>query len=423
MGDPDRMWDKREHGNDRYSHTAPATAGCLPGGPRGRRPRGDPRRNPGALAKRPSSGRGGTGPCSRPGCGGRAARKSIGGGDSRRRSQGTGSSNGRGAGRTQRASRGAVRLLAQRAGSHARPVWRDGSDRGDGSPDPVCATGEVAVLSGMGRGGKSYLATSLAIAAARADRDNNLYGRTCGLRVRAGKVVLVSFEDSPKRIDQRAVAMGGKPGDVLILPHPPPVYGRDSNTGQWCKRSAWRGLWNAVRRERPVLTIVDTGPKAMGGETTDPGAVIGFLQALEHEAREGGFAVLTTAHDTKEARKAAQSGMRIEDAVAGSVQWHDSPRGVLHLTKTGPGDADRILEAVKCSYGRDGWGARLRPRYSSEGRYAGLELAEVLDEDGIAVARSNSAQTSKSAARPRRNAPRASAKDDRPIQPGEVVKK
>ena len=46
-------------------------------------------------------------------------------------------------------------------------------------------------------------------------------------------------------------------------------------------------------------------------------------------------------------------------AIAGSGQWHDSPRGVLYLSKHGPGDAPRILEAVKCSYGRDGWGASL----------------------------------------------------------------
>ena len=60
-------------------------------------------------------------------------------------------------------------------------------------------------------------------------------------------------------------------------------------------------------------------------------------------------------------------------AIAGSGQWHDSPRGVLYLSKHGPGDAPRILEAVKCSYGRDGWGASLIPDYR-DCEYRGLSI-------------------------------------------------
>ena len=98
----------------------------------------------------------------------------------------------------------------------------------------------------------------------------------------------------------------------------------------------------------------------MGGETNDGGAVIAFLQALEGEARRGGFGVLLTAHDTKAHRNQVKAGEAPDaGAIAGSGQWHDSPRGVLYLSKHGPGDAPRILEAVKCSYGRDGWGASL----------------------------------------------------------------
>ena len=260
---------------------------------------------------------------------------------------------------------------------------------GDGLyADPLAAVGEVAVLAGAGKGGKSYLTVALAVEAARAKRGGCKYGAACGLRVRAGPVVLVSFEDSPKRIDMRAEAMGAEPGDVLLVPHPPPLYGCDPQSRRWGESVAeWRATWDAVRAREPVMVVVDTGPRAMGGETNDPGAVIGFLQSLEREARAGGFAVLVTAHDTKAGRDAARSGADLDaGAIAGSGQWHDSPRGVLHLTKTGPGDADRILEAVKCSYGRDGWGARLSV-HERDGRYAGLRLCARLDETGIAAAR------------------------------------
>ena len=74
-------------------------------------------------------------------------------------------------------------------------------------------------------------------------------------------------------------------------------------------------------------------------------------------------------------------------AIAGSGQWHDSPRGVLYLSKHGPGDAPRILEAVKCSYGRDGWGASLIPDYR-DCEYRGLSLDQHLDREQVAAKRS-----------------------------------
>lgn len=256
-------------------------------------------------------------------------------------------------------------------------LWRDGTVRADS----VAARGEVAVLAGAGKGGKSYLAVALAVAAADASRHKRPFGATCGLRIAAGSVVVMSFEDSPKRIDMRAEAMGGAPEDVLLMPEPPRIYGFDQATRRWGETNAWPATWKAVREVAPVMVVIDTGPKAMGGETNDPGAVIGFLTALEAEARAGHFAVLVLAHDTKAARDAVRSGAALDaGAIAGSAQWHDSPRGVLHLTKTGPGDADRILEAVKCSYGRDGWGAKLAVQYC-DSRYAGLKLSgEPLDE-------------------------------------------
>ena len=267
-------------------------------------------------------------------------------------------------------------------------IWRTGGEGGR-----ILARGQCAVLAGAGKAGKSWLAVSLAIAAAEAKREQWQEGQVCGLAVVPGRALILSYEDSPKEIDLRAEAAGAEPGDVLVLPEPPPVYGywRDEMSGdrgaRWQPLPEWRELWDAIRDAMPQLVVVDTGPKCMGGETTDPGAVIGFLQAVEREARKGEFGVLVLAHDTKAARDAAKSGAELDaGAVAGSSQWHDSPRGVLHLTKTGPGDANRLLECVKASYAEDGWGARLRVR-REDGRYAGLELDESLDEAGMTAAR------------------------------------
>ena len=267
--------------------------------------------------------------------------------------------------------------------SPAPALWRDYAD----FLDSVVGVGEVAVLAGAGKAGKSYLTLSLAIAADAASRAGQNYGPTCGLRVRAGRVVVVSFEDSPKRIDERADAMVGAPDAVHVVDPVRPMYGVDPISRRWGPLETWRPTWAAIAAAAPVLVVVDTGPKAMGGETNDPGAVIGFLQAIEAEARAGGFGALVTAHDTKAARDAARRGSELDaGAIAGSGQWHDSPRGVIHLTKTGPGDAERLLECVKANYGRDGWGARLSVRYNG-GKYAGLQLLESLDADAMEAAR------------------------------------
>ena len=261
-------------------------------------------------------------------------------------------------------------------------IWRDHED----FPDAVLSVGEVAVLAGAGKGGKSYLCVALAKAAAEPTYEG--YGQTCGLRIAARPVVILSYEDSPKRIDMRAEAMGAPPNAVLVTDSPPSLYGMDRQTRTWQPSAAWRRTWDGIAACKPGLVVIDTGPKAMHGETLDPGAIIGFLQELESEAKAGTFGVLITAHDTKVARDSARRGDAVDAGViAGSAQWHDSPRGVLHLTKEGPGDSPRILEAVKCSYGRDGWGARLDVLYNEREVYAGLKLNLLLDETGVAKAR------------------------------------
>ena len=265
-------------------------------------------------------------------------------------------------------------------------IWRDHAQ----FPDAVLSSGEVAVLSGAGKSGKSYIALALAVAAAQAEAKGRGYGESCGLRVAARPVVILSYEDAPKRIDQRAADMDTS-ASVRLIPDPPRLFRVDPDTRQWGHSSDWPLVWAAIREAAPGLVVIDTGPKAMGGETNDGGAVIAFLQALEGEARSGGFGVLLTAHDTKAHRNQVKAGEAPDaGAIAGSGQWHDSPRGVLYLSKHGPGDAPRILEAVKCSYGHDGWGASLLPDYRDHENkkvYRGLCLDQCLDPGQVAAKR------------------------------------
>ena len=151
-------------------------------------------------------------------------------------------------------------------------IWRDHAQ----FADAVLSSGEVAVLSGAGKSGKSYIALALAVAAAQDEAKGRGYGEACGLRVAALPVVVLSYEDAPKRIDQRVAALDTG-ASVRLIPDPPRLFHFDSTSRQWGRSEAWPLVWAAIREVDPGLVVIDTGPKAMGGETNDGGAVIAFL--------------------------------------------------------------------------------------------------------------------------------------------------
>ena len=226
-------------------------------------------------------------------------------------------------------------------------IWRDHAQ----FPDAVLSSGEVAMLSGAGKSGKSYIALALAVAAAQAQAKGGDYGEACGLRVAARPVIILSYEDAPKRIDQRAANMDTS-ASVRLIPDPPQLFRFDAD------HPAMGPFFRLVPR---VGGDPRRGPRPGGGRHRPEGdgrrdqrrrRSDRVPTAIEGEARSGGFGVLLTAHDTKAHRNQVKAGEAPgAGAIAGSGQWHDSPRGVLYLSKHGPGDAPRILEAVKCSYG------------------------------------------------------------------------
>jgi len=259
-------------------------------------------------------------------------------------------------------------------------LWRDPdpANGGHDGVDAVLSVGECAILSSAGGLGKSTFMLEVASAAAHAHRTGKGYGAACGLRVAAGPVVVVSYEDSPARIAARLAwqESGPVPGDIHLTPDPAPLWEADANhSGASNHGPRWDALWHAVRNVAARLVVIDPVSAALADvSTSETGPVRAFLRKLTEEAARAACGVLLIAHDTKAARNAVATG---DDPgagiVAGSAAWYDGARGVLALARCPVGD-DRLLYCAKANYGRTGWGARLTERKGPAGAFRGLEL-------------------------------------------------
>ena len=146
-------------------------------------------------------------------------------------------------------------------------IWRDADGAGDlhREPDSIVSPGEIAVLAGAGGAGKSWLAIRLSVEAQVAADRGLGYGATCGLRVRPGPVILMSYEMNPKRIDMAAESMGSEAG-IPVLPPSGPLFPPSSGqTRVHAPGPTWRDTWKALADARPSLIVIDTVTKAMGG--------------------------------------------------------------------------------------------------------------------------------------------------------------
>ena len=145
-------------------------------------------------------------------------------------------------------------------------LWRDDpAAEATTAADAVLSVGEVAILAAPGGTGKSFLTLALARAASDADAGGQAaYGATCGLRVRAGPVVLVSYEDAPVRIAHRLDRMGGIPADVHVWPDPGSLFVAGGD-GARCGEAApaWAALWKLIRNVSPALVVVDPASAAL----------------------------------------------------------------------------------------------------------------------------------------------------------------
>ena len=153
-----------------------------------------------------------------------------------------------------------------------------------------------------------------------------------------------------------------------------PLWEADPERRESGPSTFWRPWWDAVADFGAGLVVIDPASVAAAGVSPSDGAAVrAFLLAVTQEAEQIGAGVLIVAHDTKAARNEARAGIGPgPGAVAGSGQWSDGARAVLHLSAAGPGDK-RLLAAVKSNYGPSGWGARLAPRWEGD-RWHGLSL-------------------------------------------------
>ena len=254
-------------------------------------------------------------------------------------------------------------------------LWRDMDDQ---HAQAVLSIGEVALLSGEGGLGKSFLTLALASAATSAQDLSMEHGAACGLRVMPGPAVLVSYEDSPARLYNRLRRLGNTAlaAGIHVARNPEPLwtaggYGGGSGPTNW-----WESLWRYVRDNQARLVVIDPASAALAdaavGET---GPVRRFLRALTLEAEQASCGLLVVSHSTKAARNLLRAG---DDpgagVVAGSAAWYDAARGILTLSECPDNPEARILECVKANYGKRGWGALLHERTAKGGSFGGLEF-------------------------------------------------
>ena len=155
-------------------------------------------------------------------------------------------------------------------------LWRDlGPDIADDDPtDSVLCVGEVAILSSAGGFGKSTITLEIASAAVNASS----YGCACGLRVAAGPVVIVSYEDSPVRIAERLAWIDHDRPGIHLWPDPMPLWMAATNsTADSRPGNHWSRLWRAVRTADARLVVIDPVSAALADVNTSE---VGPVRAL-----------------------------------------------------------------------------------------------------------------------------------------------
>lgn len=211
---------------------------------------------------------------------------------------------------------------------------------------------------------------------------------SCGLAVRPGPVLLVSYEDRPARIAARLRAMEVTERALKrlhIAIDPEPLWKpADRSVGGACVTSAFRALSEQLGTLRPSLLVLDPISAAADSlNLNDGGAARYAVRSLAKLSADRGVGILVVAHDTKSARESARadsaspSRLPGAGAVAGSAQWFDATRGVLYL-RLGPKkeapNIDRELVALKVNNGVDGWDVPLARDDNDEGVFRGFRL-------------------------------------------------
>ena len=255
-------------------------------------------------------------------------------------------------------------------------VWAKGVE-GAGATRLV-SIGEPCILAGPGGSGKSYVALNVALAAVSESRPTH----ACGLRlVYSGDVLLVSYDDGPRRIAARlrhlqcAQESEVRSSGLSVVCDPAPLWApADGSAGAPAPTAAFQRLRQRIEADSPSLIIIDPLDAAAAGiNLNDWSATAACVRSLAALSAEIGAGVLLVASATKAARGGARDAVALgPGAVSGSAQWTDGAGAVLYLHPPAAWAGERLLECVKAKHGPAGWGVRLREVDGPAGLFGGF---------------------------------------------------
>jgi len=242
--------------------------------------------------------------------------------------------------------------------------------RGTNTGGSVLSRGEVLVLSGAGGRGKSTLAIQWAVAAAVGDATGRRWITCGGVQAKAGRTLIVNWEDSGRRIADRTLGASHLPsvksaldgadfaqavrGRIRALPfRGRPLFGVEDGEHRLNRprplAHAWSPVWQAVKRSKSDVLVLDPALSAYVADQNDTAFVRLFIDALVSEAEAHRCGILLVAHSAKSARGDAAS--RHPGSVSGSAAWHDAARAVLTLKAgTNEDSGSCELRCVKANY-------------------------------------------------------------------------
>ena len=237
--------------------------------------------------------------------------------------------------------------------------------------DAVLSAGEVALLSGQGGIGKSYLSLQWALAATRNETGD--YGEYCGLRVRPGPVVILSYEDAPVRMAKRIenLADTAAPDGLFVLPAPEPLWKTEKG-----RVNAWDSLGRTVASRRPDRRELGNNRSGLscpggGDQRQRPGAPIHGRATAQSRDKRGGRPGGGPRHQERPERGEGGRGPRGGSGGRKRRLVRRLPGSVVPSARSV--DRDRwLLECTKANYGRTGWGELLIEAKTHAGKFCGF---------------------------------------------------
>ena len=253
----------------------------------------------------------------------------------------------------------------------------------------LLAAGEIMLLAGAGGAGKSTLACQLAVRATQGEAggwsNGSDWADVAGLRVRAGRVVILSYEDRRWRVWKRCQCIGKAAGlnrDLqsaldqigIVDAEGWPLFGisEGGHIGQAPERlDVWPHLWAKISDWKPSIVVIDPALCAFNSDDSRVAAVRAFLDALRNEAAQIDAGVVIVAHTTKGARNSSD-GPLDPGAVSGSAAWTDAARTALLLASKKGETSFWDLSAIKSNYSGP-FAVTLRSINGEDGELAGFE--------------------------------------------------